>query len=235
MVNVSDGIQFLEKMEPGVIIFNEDMLITSANRIFLRQFPLFTEESIIGQDIMAIHTEDSIKRIRSFIEHLNESRQQIVTQIKSDSMADSEKYYMIRLMSLITGSGKRSYCLLSYDITGLITNKHKKLVKMPAYSGDDIFLIDLGDVLYFSADNIYTRFYTEDKEYYAFFMISEIEEKLPSQSFYRIHRSHIINLDAIEKVSKKGGGLTVKLRSVDEPFSVGRSRVKTFLEIMGLK
>lgn len=234
-MKISDGIHFLEKMEPGVLIFDDNMFVTAANRIFLQQFPLVTESDIVGQDILALHNAESIENIKSYIDRLDQSRQQIVTQMKSAKMAGSDKYYMLRLMNLLAGKKEKSYCLLSYDITDFVTNKNKKLIKMPAYCGDDIFLIDLKKILYFVADNVYTKFYTLNKEYYAYLMISEIEDKLPLGKFYRIHRSHIINLDHIEKVSKKRGGYTVKLKGMDQYLPVSRSKVKPFLELMGLK
>lgn len=234
-MKVSNGIQFLEKMEPGVLVFDGNMIVTAANKIFLRQFPLVTENDIIGQDILALHHAESIKSIQSYIDRLDNGRHQIVTQMKSATMAGLDKYYMLRLMNLLAGKKTKSYCLLSYDITDYITNQNKKLIKMPAYCGDDIFLIDLKKILYFVADNVYTKFYTLDKEYYAYLMISEIEDKLPPGRFYRIHRSHIINLDHIEKVSKKRGGYTVNLKDMDQYLPVSRSKVKPFLELIGLK
>ena len=62
-MKISDGIQFLEKMEPGVLIFDDNMFVTAANKIFLRQFPLVSESDIIGQDILALHHAKSIKSI----------------------------------------------------------------------------------------------------------------------------------------------------------------------------
>lgn len=231
----TDNISFLEKIEPGLLCFDEEMLITSANRIFLSQFPMFNADEIIGKNILEIHREESRNKITTLIQNLQKSQRQIVAHIKVDATLNFERYYLIRLMNLITGKQSKNYCLVSYDITDAISNKHHNLLKMPAYIGNEIYFIDLDEIQYFEADNVYTKFCTSDASYYAFLMISEIDEKLPKDQFIRVHRSYIVNMHAIKKITKKGSSHVATLNGCDAEIPIGRSRAKEFFKILGLK
>jgi len=231
----SNSVTILEQIEPGMLSFDENMNITSVNRLFLKQFPLYGPDEVIGKNILDIHKGKSVEKIHSLIKQLQTSQRQVVAHIKVDSSMNFEKYYLLRLMNLITGSNLQNYCLVSYDITDSISNKHHRLLRMPAYIGNDVYFVALDEILYFVADNIYTKFCTKEDSYYAFLMISEIEEKLPVESFARIHRSYIVNVNEIEKITKKGSGHSVIMKGTEAELPISRSRAKDFFQIMGLK
>lgn len=235
VMSYSDFLETFENIEPGLLIFDDKMLVRHANNTFIRHFPMFGRNEIIGKNIIELHKDPAKNRITSMLEIMDRNENQMVTQIKVDMANNGDKYYLIKLNNLISDGDRRCYCLLSYDITSMLTTKNRKLTKMPTQLGSDIHFIELNKILYFAADNIYTKFYTKTKEHYSFFMISEIEEKLPEDTFIRIHRSFIINVNYIEKVVKRDGSFYVILKFTGAELSVSRSRVKTFLDIMGLK
>jgi DNA-binding LytR/AlgR family response regulator len=60
--------------------------------------------------------------------------------------------------------------------------------------------IMLADILFIEADRNYSHIFTKDKEYVLAITLKSIEEKLPMQSFMRVHRSYLINLIHIDEV-----------------------------------
>ncbi len=60
-----------------------------------------------------------------------------------------------------------------------------------------------------------------------------MENLLPSENFFRSHRSYIINLDYIETIDfDLNNRFTVSLKGIDTLIPVSRSRTREFKEIM---
>lgn len=60
--------------------------------------------------------------------------------------------------------------------------------------------IKLSDILYIQALGDYVNIFTCDKLHTVHITLSGMEQKLPADKFYRIHRSYIIALDQVETI-----------------------------------
>jgi len=59
--------------------------------------------------------------------------------------------------------------------------------------------IPLHDILYCEAERDYVQIFTPAKRYFTLATMKELESKLPSKDFQRIHRSFIVRLDKISR------------------------------------
>ena len=57
----------------------------------------------------------------------------------------------------------------------------------------------IADILYLEADRNYCQVFTKDKNYLLINTLKNMEDKLPSDTFQRIHRSYIINLKQVNE------------------------------------
>lgn len=57
----------------------------------------------------------------------------------------------------------------------------------------------IADILYLQADRNYCQVFTEDKNYLLVNTLKNMEDKLPTDVFQRIHRSYIINLKQVNE------------------------------------
>jgi DNA-binding LytR/AlgR family response regulator len=79
----------------------------------------------------------------------------------------------------------------------------------PYVQSDSIFVrknermikIMIDEILYFEADRNYCKIHAKNKECLLVMTLKEINEKLPSDRFLRIHRSYIINLSHVDEVA----------------------------------
>ena len=67
---------------------------------------------------------------------------------------------------------------------------------------DRMVKILFDNIRYVEADRSYCRICTQSKEYLLTVPMKNIESKLPPAKFYRIHRSHIVNLNYVDEVSE---------------------------------
>ena len=71
---------------------------------------------------------------------------------------------------------------------------------------DGLTFVKIESILYFEADGSYTQVITNDEKYLVCKKIKEFDELLQNDSrFFRVHRSYLVNIQQIEKYSKKDG------------------------------
>jgi DNA-binding LytR/AlgR family response regulator len=62
--------------------------------------------------------------------------------------------------------------------------------------------INVDDILFVEGLKDYIKIYTRQKLYLTLMSMTAIEEKLPSDEFFRLHRSYIISLSKIDSISR---------------------------------
>ncbi len=82
-----------------------------------------------------------------------------------------------------------------------------------ASRGSEVDLIMVQDIAYFQAEDKYTTVFTAGREAAIRRSIKELAGELDPNCFWQIHRSTIVNIEAIESVTKSIAGVSVKLRS----------------------
>ncbi len=84
-----------------------------------------------------------------------------------------------------------------------LENKHHK-ISLPMNNGDFI-LVDIDDILYCEADGSYTHFHTIDNKVYTTSTnLKKVESVLLQATFFRIHRSTLLNLKHIVQFNHTG-------------------------------
>jgi two-component system LytT family response regulator len=98
---------------------------------------------------------------------------------------------------------------------------------------DGYVFVKVDDIIRCEADSNYTRLYLSGGEKQLISKtLKEIEAQLPSRKFFRIHKSHIINVAYLKKYTKGDGG-TVTLSDSTE-LDVSRRNREEFLKLFNL-
>ena len=86
-------------------------------------------------------------------------------------------------------------------------SQHKRIVLRTA---DKLHFIPVTEIMRCEADRNYTTFFlTEGKKILVSGTMREYEDILSEQGFYRLHKSHIVNLSFIESYEKADGGTVI--------------------------
>ncbi|MBV9926605.1 MAG: response regulator transcription factor [Acidobacteria bacterium] len=103
--------------------------------------------------------------------------------------------------------------------------------------GDRIVFIELEEVTHFYSKDRLTFAATGAKKYVVDYTISELEERLTSKGFLRIHRATLLNLSLVGELYRWfGGRMRVRLKDKDRTeLTVARDQVKTLKEKLGLR
>jgi two-component system LytT family response regulator len=86
----------------------------------------------------------------------------------------------------------------------------QRVAKIPVPTLEEIVYIEVDGIMRMEADSNYTHIYTSDKQKLTSSKtLKEYEQMLSQQKFFRVHKTHLINLDFVEKYLKGEGGYVV--------------------------
>jgi DNA-binding LytR/AlgR family response regulator len=98
-----------------------------------------------------------------------------------------------------------------------------------ATRGSAVRLITVDEILYFMADAKYTMVLTADGESLIRKTIKELTDELDPSVFWQIHRSTVVNVNAVESVVREmGGNVRVRLKNRKELLPVSGPYVHLF-------
>ncbi|MGB1216264.1 MAG: LytR/AlgR family response regulator transcription factor, partial [Saprospiraceae bacterium] len=110
-----------------------------------------------------------------------------------------------------------------------IQDKNPKQHKIALPTQEGLVFIKVDDIMRCEADGSYTRIILKDKsKIIATRKIKGFEELLTDYHFFRVHRSHLVNLEYIEKYHKGEGGYIIM--SDGTSVDVSRRKKDEFLE-----
>jgi two-component system LytT family response regulator len=104
---------------------------------------------------------------------------------------------------------------LKLQLTNFHSNlKAKENKTLVLKTMEKIILVDITEIIRCEADWNYTVFYTrEGKKYMISHPLKEYEEVLGDHGFFRVHKSHIVNISFIESYDKKTDNVILKDKS----------------------
>ncbi|MCL1891029.1 MAG: LytTR family DNA-binding domain-containing protein [Coriobacteriia bacterium] len=96
-------------------------------------------------------------------------------------------------------------------------------------------LIAVGTICYIMARDDYSYLYTEQDRYLSTVSLAQLETKLESFGFFRVHRRYLVNLACVEEITPVSGGtLLLSLKGESEEIPVSRRRVTALKKALGL-
>lgn len=102
----------------------------------------------------------------------------------------------------------------------LIYSTLNKLKKVSIPSQEGLLFVDAADIIRLEAESNYTHVYLKDRrKITASKTLKHFEEVLQNYNFCRVHSTHMINLDKIERYIKGDGGFIVLNDDVTIPVS----------------
>jgi len=112
-----------------------------------------------------------------------------------------------------------------------IQNKNHQEDKIALPTLEGLIFVKVHQIIRCEADGSYTKIHLEaNKILIATRKIKEFEQLLMEHNFFRVHRSHLVNLDKIEKYYKGDGGYV--LLSDGSSIDVARRKKEAFLECL---
>jgi DNA-binding LytR/AlgR family response regulator len=118
------------------------------------------------------------------------------------------------------------------DLAHVSPSNPRYLQWINASRGASVRLITVEEVLYFKSDQKYTLVVTRDSEALIKTPIKELSDELDPGMFWRVHRSTLVNVHAIDSVTRDDrGSLKLRLKNRPESLSVSDAYVHLFRQM----
>ncbi len=101
-------------------------------------------------------------------------------------------------------------------------------------TGNHIDVIPVEEIKHVEAQDDYVEFHTSKGRFLKKETMAQLEQQLPPGKFLRVHRSHIIRLDQMEKLEKYGKESYMVILKDGTKVQVSKSRIKSLKEQLGI-
>jgi NO-binding membrane sensor protein with MHYT domain len=95
--------------------------------------------------------------------------------------------------------------------------------RIPVHSSGSTVLIDPASICAIRADGRYTHLQDGGREYFCNMSITDLESRLDPERFFRVHRSHIVQIARVKSIRRKGDGAVITVGDKGEAIPVSRS------------
>lgn len=243
-VRVAAGspLYLLERSDVGLVHLDRDLKVVAMNSFARRVLPV-EDVQPFERMVLSFHPERSQSKVKFLLDQADcpVSNPPPMTMI----INIPERVLLIKVTKMSNLHGETcGYALVFYDITEAVTrhepgppraDSKRQLLKIPTLSANSIVLVDASSVRYVRAEGHYTWVYTAQGSGFCNLAISDLEARLDSSSFLRIHRSYMANLDFADRIVRDEGRVMLKLAgSEDAALPVARTSVPRLLERLGI-
>lgn len=239
--NPGSTLYLLERSDVGLVQLDRDLKVVAMNSFARRVLPV-EETQPFEKMVLSFHPERSQAKVKFLIDQSEcpVNNPPLMTMI----INIPERVLLIKVTKLSDLRGDTSgYALVFYDITDTVSREEpsshrpdakRQLHKIPTVSGNRIVLVGAENVVYIRAEGHYTWVTTAQGSSFCNLTISDLESRLDSASFLRIHRSYLANLDHAEQIVRDNGKVSLKLSHEEAALPVARTSVPRLLQRLGL-
>lgn len=144
-----------------------------------------------------------------------------INKVLSITREESDKNFEKRIRELFKIYSKES-------------NQYTPPLRIPVKQGNKTVLINPDDIIYITASGYYAEIYTAENKYVLRDSLSNLDELLDDNKFFRIHRSTIVNMNMVKEIVHSEYS-EIDARMTDgKLLHISKSNKKEFLEKLGI-
>ncbi len=120
------------------------------------------------------------------------------------------------------------------EFTNLKKDSVEQIERLFVKTGTKIDVVPVETIVKIEAQDDYVEIHTATNKYLKNDTMNYLEKVLPKKTFNRVHRSHIINLNHINKIEKYGKESYVVILKDGSTVNVSKSRIKELKNQLGI-
>ncbi|WP_339665655.1 LytTR family DNA-binding domain-containing protein [Maribacter arcticus] len=209
--NPHDALEYLEKNTPDCLFLDIEMPTMDGfqfiQKLTNKNFPVV---------ITTAYNQYALKAIK------NEALDYLLKPIDTDDLEDT--------IAKIKKFNNKNFSVEKLEMAMLNFNSRSIHKRITLNTDGKLLFLESDEILYAESDGNYsTIFLTDGQKIVLTKKLKEVNELLPSDSFFRIHNSYIINLNKIKEFLKTDGYVVLKS---NHKIPVSRQKKSDFLDLL---
>lgn len=209
--NPHDALEYLEKNTPDCLFLDIEMPTMDGfqfiQKLTNKNFPVV---------ITTAYNQYALKAIK------NEALDYLLKPIDTDDLEDT--------IAKIKKFNNKNFSVEKLEMAMLNFNSRSIHKRITLNTDGKLIFLESDEILYAESDGNYsTIFLTDGQKIVLTNKLKEVNELLPSDSFFRIHNSYIINLNKIKEFLKTDGYVVLKS---NHKIPVSRQKKSDFLDLL---
>jgi two-component system LytT family response regulator len=209
--NPHDALDYLEKNTPDCLFLDIEMPTMDGfqfiQKLTNKNFPVV---------ITTAYNQYALKAIK------NEALDYLLKPIDTDDLEDT--------IAKIKKFNNKSFSIEKLEMAMLHFNSKSIHKRITINTDGRLLFLESDEILYAESDGNYsTIFLTDGQKIVLTKKLKEVNQLLPSDSFFRVHNSYIINLNKIKEFLKTDGYVVLKS---NHKIPVSRQKKSDFLDLL---
>lgn len=209
--NPHDALDYLEKNTPDCLFLDIEMPTMDGfqfiQKLTNKNFPVV---------ITTAYNQYALKAIK------NEALDYLLKPIDTDDLEET--------IAKIKKFNNKNFSVEKLEMAMLNLNSRSVHKRITLNTDGKLLFLESDEILYAESDGNYsTIFLTDGQKIVLTKKLKEVNELLPSDSFFRIHNSYIINLNKIKEFLKTDGYVVLKS---NHKIPVSRQKKSDFLDLL---
>ncbi|SEL89083.1 two component transcriptional regulator, LytTR family [Maribacter orientalis] len=209
--NPHDALDYLEKNTPDCLFLDIEMPTMDGfqfiQKLTNKNFPVV---------ITTAYNQYALKAIK------NEALDYLLKPIDTDDLEET--------IAKIKKFNNKNFSVEKLEMAMLNFNSRSVHKRITLNTDGKLLFLESDEILYAESDGNYsTIFLTDGQKIVLTKKLKEVNELLPSDSFFRIHNSYIINLNKIKEFLKTDGYVVLKS---NHKIPVSRQKKSDFLDLL---
>lgn len=217
-------------MSIGLVLLSSDFRVIGMNE-YAKQVLAPAMGEALGKNILEYHPRRSREKIRGILQEIRGSSTDAPFAMVIDVL---NKVLMINLsrFEVVRPAPLTHWAMTFIDVseqTGAHRNTSSGMVelnKFPVYDNGACRFLDVDTVCCIQSDGNYCRVFTAERSYYLHLSLKIILQRYAGQSFFRVHKSFIVNLQHVKSLIRSADGQTMISFDLDTVPAVPLARRK---------
>lgn len=211
----------------GLVLLSPDFRVIGINDYARRLYGPVLKE--MGHSVLHCHSPKSRERVSGMLRELINVPSDMPSTMVIDVVGKVIMFNLSQL-SIIFPTTQTCWSVSFIDVsrqTGAKKNPQDGMVEMkriPVYDGRAYQFLSTDEVPCIQSDGDYCKVFTATKSYYLHLSLKTILQRYPGTTFFRAHKSFIVNLAHVNKVSRNDNGQALILFNNTSTPSVPVSR-----------
>jgi LytTR family transcriptional regulator, CO-responsive transcriptional regulator RcoM len=225
----------------GLVLLSPDFRVIGMND-YARMLLAPAMGEGLGKNLLDYHPRRTQEKIKGLLKELSEAESDRPFAMVIDVL---NKVLMINLsrFEIVTPVPRPHWAMTFIDVseqTGAAINTSSgrvELKKFPVYDNGVCRFLEADSVYCIQSDGNYCRVFIADRSYYLRLSLKAILQRYTGPDFFRVHKSHIVNLRHVQGMSRSSDAQTMILfdRETVPPVPLARRKLAEFKQALALR